>query len=130
MIQNRILRRLLAGFCFLPFFAFLVGLARYSYRAKELLICWLFFCLFFAVAVLMFLGAVLACQAGHYLVRWVRAAYIVIPELVAGLAQPPQEDISGSRILVAYTRASVDGLGTHAAFLIKIGPTTKNRVRN
>ena len=130
MIQNRILRRLVAGSYVLPFCAFLLGLARHSYRAKELLVCWLLFCSFFAVLALIILGAVLACQAGHYLVRWVRAAYIVIPELVAGLAQPPQEDISGPRILVADTQESVHGLGTHAALLIKIRPTTKDRVRN
>ena len=130
MIQNRILRRLVAGSYVLPFFAFLLGLARHSYRAKELLVCWLLFCSFFAVVVLMFLGAVLACHAGYYLVTCVRAAYTVIPELVAGLAQPPEEDISAPRILIADTPASVDAFSVHAALLIKVRHVIKARVRN
>lgn len=125
MIQNGILRRLFAGFCVLPFFAFLLVLARHSYRVKELLICWLFFCLFFAVLALMFLGAVLACHAGLYFVKQERAANTITPELVAGLAEPPREAISGPRILVAGTHASLDALGAHPGLLIEVRPTTE-----
>ena len=60
MIQKDIFRRLLAGFYFLQLSTLLLGLACYSYRVKELLVCWLFFCSLVALLALLFLGAVLA----------------------------------------------------------------------
>jgi len=103
MIQKVILRRLLPGFYVLPFSVLLFGLTRYSYRAKELLVCWLFFCSLFALLALMFLGAVLACYAGWHLVNRVRVANAGIPESTACLEELPQEAISGPRIFVART---------------------------
>lgn len=103
MIPKDIVRRLLPGFYVLPLSASLLGLTRYSYRAKELLVCWLFFCALFAVLALMFLGAVLACYAGQYVVKWVSATNTVIPELAVRLAELPQEVMSVPRILVAGT---------------------------
>ena len=109
MIQKDILRRLLAGFYVLPFSAFLLCLTYYSYRVRELLVAWLIFCSLFALLALMFLGVVLACSAGKYLVKWVSVANKVIPELAAGLAEFPPEAISDPRILVAETIKLADG---------------------
>jgi hypothetical protein len=130
MVQKVILRRLPAGFYVLPLFAFLLGLARHSYRAKELLVCWLFFCSFFALLALMFLGAVLACYAGRRLVKWVRAANTVVPELAVWLAESPQETSSGPRILVSGTlklsagsRIPEDVLDPASWLLIEVMPS-------
>ena len=43
MIYKDLFRRFLVGFYVLAFSALLFGFTRYSYRAKELLVCWLFF---------------------------------------------------------------------------------------
>jgi hypothetical protein len=69
-MHKDILRRLLAGFYVLLFPALLLGLTRYSYRAKELLVCWLLFCSLFALLAVLFLGSVLACYAVHHLLNW------------------------------------------------------------
>ena len=133
MIQKVILRRLLPGFYVLQFSVLLVGLARYSYRAKELLVCWLFFCLLFAVLALMFLCIVFAGFAGQLLVNWVRVANAGIPELLACLEELPQEVISASRTFVAGTLkagvgpyAFVDALGAHSDLPIQIAPSTED----
>jgi hypothetical protein len=44
----------------------LLGLGLYSYHARELLVCWLFFLLLFVPLALVILGGVLACYAGKY----------------------------------------------------------------
>jgi hypothetical protein len=94
MTQKVILRRLLPGFYVLQFSVLLLGLTHYSYRAKELLVCWLLFCSLFAVLALMFLCIVFAGFAGQLLVNWVRVAHAGIPELLACLEELPQEVIS------------------------------------
>jgi len=113
----------------LQFSVLLLWLARYSYRAKELLVCWLFFCSLFAVVALIFLGAVLACHAGQYLVKWVRVAKTVIPELAAVIAELPQEVSPGPRILVTGTLAlsaapytTVNALEAQSRLLIEAAP--------
>jgi len=135
MIQKDILRRLLAGFCVLQFFVLLLWLTRYSYRVKELLVCWLLFCSFFAALALLFLGAMLACYAGLYLVRWASVSTTIIPELAACLAELPREAISGPRILVAGTLAlsaapsiTVKALDTQPCLLIEKLLSTENSV--
>jgi hypothetical protein len=105
MIHKDTLRRLPTGFYFLQFSALLLGLACYSYRVKELLVCWLLFCSLFALLALMFLGAVLACYAGKYLVAWTTAAHTAIPELAVCLVEHPLDVISAPRILVTGTLA-------------------------
>jgi len=127
MIHKDLFRRFLVGIYVLAFFVLLFGLTRYSYRAKELLVCWLLLCSFFAVVALMFLGAVLAWYAGKYLVRWVSVAKTIIPELAVRFAGLPQEAISGLEILVAgtlnapaSTDASLDALGAHSGILIEV----------
>lgn len=100
MTRENIVRRLPARFCALPFSVFILVLTYCSYRAKELLVCWLLFCSFFALLALMFLGVVLVFFAGQHLVQRVRAANSLIPMLAARLAELSQEPVSGPRFLV------------------------------
>jgi hypothetical protein len=104
MFQKDIVRRLLRAFYALPLLAFLLGLARHSYRAKELLVCWLIFCSFFAALALLLLGAVLAWHAALVLVKLSRARKPLAPKPALWLAQLPQEGHSGSRIIAAGAR--------------------------
>jgi hypothetical protein len=99
MLQKDISQRLLLGFYVLEFSAFLLCLACYSYRARELLVCWLLFCSLFAVLALMLLGSVLAFHAGRSLVKWMRAGNEVISELTVCLAELPPEAIAWPGIL-------------------------------
>jgi len=127
MIHKDLFRRFLVGFYVVAFSALLFGLTRYSYRAKELLVCWLLLCSFFAVVALILLGAVLAWYAGRYLVKWVSVAKTIISELAVRFVELPQEAISGLEILVAgtlktpaSTDASLDALGAHSGILIEV----------
>ena len=135
MIQKDILRRLLAGFYVLQFCTFLLCLTCYSYRIKELLVCWLFFCCFFAVLAFVLLGALLAGYAGQYLLNLVGAANTVIPELVVSLAQIPQEVSAAPRILVAgaldpavSTYAALPALDAHSSLLAAVPQLTNDDV--
>jgi hypothetical protein len=137
MIQKHILRRLTLGFYVLLFSALLLGLTRYSYRAKELLVCWLFLSSLFAVLVLIVLGIVLACYAGQHLVNWVRVAKVAIPELVVCLAEFRQETSPSPQILVGETLklsaipcGPEDALESASCFLIEIVPSAAEGVRN
>jgi hypothetical protein len=137
MIHENVSRRLPAELFALLFPALILGLTRYSYRAEELLVCWLLFCSFFALLVLVFLGVVLAFHAGQHLVRWVRAAKTVIRELVVSLAQPPQQVRATPRILVSGTLETLAGpcpqvnvLDSHSSLLIKVPPSIKESVYN
>jgi hypothetical protein len=124
MIQKAILRLQLPGFYVLPFFALLLAFARYSYRAKELLVCWLLFCSFFAALALILFGAVLTFHAGENLVKMLGVARKLAPKLALYLAQLLQRAISAPRIIVAVPKtqagfsASVDMLDTHSCLLI------------
>jgi hypothetical protein len=135
MIHKHILRRLLPGFYFLQFSALLLGLSCYSYRVKELLACWLFFCSLFAMLAVMFLGAVLACYAGKYLVAWTTAVHTVIPELAVCLAEPPLDVVSVPHILVTGTPAlsadpytTVSALEVPPCLLIEVPASTETSV--
>ena len=126
MIQKAILPLQLPGLCVLTFLALLLALARYSYRAKELLVCWLFFCSFFVALVLIFLGAVLTFRAGENLVKMLAVARKLAPKLALYLAQLLQQAISAPRIIAAAVprspadfSASVAMLDTHSCPLIQ-----------
>ena len=125
MIQKAILLLQLPGLCVLTFLAVLLALARYSYRAKELLVCWLFFCSFFVALVLIFLGAVLTFRAGENLVKMLAVARKLAPKLALYLAQLLQQAISAPRIIAAVPRspagfsASVAMFDTHSCPLIQ-----------
>lgn len=103
MIQKTILRLPSARLYVFQLSALLLGIIRYPYRFRELLICWLLFCSLFAVLALMLLGTVLACYAGQYFVGWLRVANAVIPDLAADLGELPQASnaAQGQGILVA-----------------------------
>jgi hypothetical protein len=87
----------------LPLPALLLALSRYSYRAKELLVCWLFFCALFALLAVLFLGSVLACYAVHPHLNWKSVANTVMPELAGCLADIPQKAIPDPRTMTAGT---------------------------
>jgi hypothetical protein len=101
MIHKEFFRRFLVGFCVPGFSALLFGLSRYSYRAKELLVCWFFFCSLFAVLALILFGAVLATFAGQYFLKWLSIVKLIIPDLAAALAAAPQQPVCAPQISVA-----------------------------
>jgi hypothetical protein len=78
------------------FSGLLIGLSLYSYHVRELLVCWLFFCLLFVGLVLLLLGGVLACHAGKYATHWVRTATPVTPGLVLASAELHLKTIPGA----------------------------------
>jgi hypothetical protein len=132
MIQKAILRRLLPGFYLLQFSTLLLCVACYSYRVKELLVCWLFFCSLFVLLALVFLGAVLVGYAGKYLVAWTTAVHTVIPELAVCLVELPLDVISAQRILVTGTLAlsadpytPVNALEVPPCLLIEVPASTE-----
>jgi len=136
MMHKDLMLRLPARFYVLPPSAFLLGLTLYSYRLRELLVCWLFFCSFFALLALAFLGVALACYALENLGKWVGVAKIVIPELAVSLAKLLCEAISAPRIIVAgdlKTAAgpstSVSVLDAHSCLLIEAAPPAEISVR-
>jgi len=81
------------------FSGLLLGLSLYSYRVRELVACWLFFKILFAVLALLILGAVLAWYAWIYASHWARTTTPVAPVLVLATAEVPLETISGARDL-------------------------------
>ena len=69
-------------------FSALLLVSLYSYRMRELLVCWLFFsALFAALAFLVLIGA-LACYAGKYAIHWVNATAPVAPVVGLGPDEP------------------------------------------
>jgi hypothetical protein len=50
-----------------------LGLCLYSYHVRELLACWLFFCLLFALVALLMLAGLLASHAAKYVMDWTNA---------------------------------------------------------
>jgi hypothetical protein len=130
MTQKVILRRLLEVSYFLPFSVLLLGLAHYSYRAKELLVCW-----FFAVLALLLLSAVLAWYAGLKLVELALVAKTLAPNLALWLSQLLQEAVPRPRIIVAgalktvaLPLAAVTVLDPHSCLLIEIAPAAERDV--
>jgi hypothetical protein len=67
--------------------AVFLGLGLYSYRVRELLVCWLFLIILFVVLALFILGAVLAWHAGKWTTHWVRTTEQVTPTLALGSAE-------------------------------------------
>ena len=112
MIRENIFCWLPARFYPLPFSALLLVLTCCSYRAKELLVCWLLFCSFFSLLALVFLSVVLAFYAGRHLVQRLRAVNVntLIPVLVARLAELSQEPILGPRLLTTWAFKLAVGL--------------------
>ena len=82
-----------------------LGLCLYSYHVRELLACWFFFCLLFALVALLILGGLLASHAAKYVMDWTNAGRP--PRLVAGIdpvkLQQLPETLESSAILSAET---------------------------
>jgi len=137
MMHKVPMHRFPARFYVLPLSAFLLALTVYSYRLRELLVCWLLFCSLFALLALVVLGAALACYLAQNLGKWVGVAKIVIPELAESLAKLAREATSAPRIIVAGdlkaaagSPASVGVLDAHSCLLIEAVPPAEISVRN
>jgi hypothetical protein len=135
MTQKVIVRRLLAVPYVLLFSVFLLGLAHYSYRAKELLVCWFLFCSLFAALALLFLSAVLAWYAGLKLVELSLVMKTLAPNLALWLPRLLQEAISRPRIIVtgalktvALPSAAVAVPDLHSYLIIEIAFTADKDV--
>jgi hypothetical protein len=103
------------GRIFCPSFllcAFCWGLAHYSYRAKELLVCWLFFCPFFALLAVLFLGSALASYASS------STSDLHIPD--------PRIPAAGTFKLSADTYATMDALDSDVSLSIEVPPSAVN----
>jgi hypothetical protein len=70
-----------------PFLGVPVGLGLYSYRLRELLVCWLFFIILFVVLALFILGAVLAWYACKRATHWARTTEPVTPVFALASAE-------------------------------------------
>ena len=68
--------------CYLLLSAWLLGLSWYSYHARELLVCWLFFSALFVCLALIVLSGALAIYAGEYLTVWARSATAMTPAVL------------------------------------------------
>jgi hypothetical protein len=74
----------------------LLGLGLYSYRVRELLVCWLFFSALFVSLGVVMAGGVLACYAGKYVFHWASSAAPVTPVVVIVPVEFQVKAISGS----------------------------------
>ena len=68
--------------CYLLLPALLLGLSLYSYHARELLVCWLFFSVLLVCLALVVLSGVLAVYAGEYLEVLARNAAAMTPAVL------------------------------------------------
>lgn len=137
MVLKYILRHFREGLPVLPFTGLLLGLGFYSYHIRELLVCWLFLGLLFAVLTLAALGVLLAGHAARYLATWIRAAAAVAPELAICPAEPRQESVPDPRILAAGPlnvaagrHPSAEELEVRSGQLIEAAASTEGYVLN
>jgi hypothetical protein len=81
------------------FSGLLLGLSLFSYHVRELLVCWLFFCLLFVLLALVILGGVLAAHAGNHAIHWASTAVRVAPMVALDSDEIQLDAISGARKL-------------------------------
>jgi len=81
------------------FSGLLLGLSLYSYHVRELLVCWLFFCLLFVLLALVILGGVLAAHVGSQAIHWAGTAVRVAPMVALDSDEIQLDAISGGRKL-------------------------------
>jgi len=81
------------------FSGLLLGLSLYSYHVRELLVCWLFFCLLFVLLALVILGGVLAAHVGSQAIHWASTAVRVAPMVALDSDEIQLDAISGGRKL-------------------------------
>jgi hypothetical protein len=98
MREKDIVRLLRAGFSVPQFCVVSLGLALHSYYARELLVCWLLFCLSFAALTGVILGVVLVCYAGKYIAATVVDMATRVREHPMDFSGTPQETILTTRI--------------------------------
>jgi len=85
----------------------LLGLSIYSYRVRELLICWLFFCLLFVLLVLLTLAGVVVSHAGKYVLDWTNGGAPVAALRSRDIHQILPQELEGpTALLHAETPAS------------------------
>jgi hypothetical protein len=71
----------------LQFTALILGLSLYSYHARELLVCWLFFIVLFVCLALIVLSGILAIYVGQYLTVWAHNATATTTAVVLGFSK-------------------------------------------
>jgi hypothetical protein len=64
------------------FSGLLLGLSLYSFHVRELLVCWLFFSVLFALLCVVMAGVALACYAGRHVFHWASSVPQVTPAVV------------------------------------------------
>jgi len=135
MMQKAILRLQLPRLYVLPFSLLLLGLTHYSYRAKELLVCWLFLCSIFAALGLVLLATTLAWYAGQKLLELSSGAKTLIPKLALWLAQSLERVLSGPRIIASEASQPPAGpsvaagiLDRRACLVVELAPWVEGSV--
>ena len=81
------------------FSGLLLALSFHSYQVRELLVCWLLFCLLFVLLALVILGGVLAAHAGSEAIHWVSIAFRTAPLVALDSDEIQLDAISGGRKL-------------------------------
>jgi hypothetical protein len=73
----------------LPIGGLLLGLSLYSYHARELLVCWLYFGVLFVCMMLVILIGELGVYAGECVAVWARSTAKMTPVLEFVAVEPP-----------------------------------------
>jgi hypothetical protein len=81
------------------FSGLLLGLSFYSYHVREFLVCWLLFCLLFALLALVILGGVFAAYAGNHAIHWASVAVRVAPIIALDSDEIQLDALPGGRKL-------------------------------
>lgn len=98
MRKTDIVRLLRAGFGVPQLCVASFGLALHSYYARELVACWLLFCLSFGALAGVILGVVLICYAGKYITATMVELATRVREHPMDFSGIPQETIQSTRI--------------------------------
>ena len=81
------------------FSGLLLGLSFYSYYVRELLVCWLLFCLIFVLLALVILSGVLAAHAGSEAIHWVSITFRTASLVALDSDEIQLDALSGGRKL-------------------------------
>lgn len=93
----------------LQFSGLFLGLSLYSYHVRELLICWLFFCLVFFSVALAVLGGVLVGYAGKRVTVWACAAARMTPVVALGFGKSRFEEyVRHKKVILSPATANHD----------------------
>jgi hypothetical protein len=88
----------------------LLGVSLFSYRAREFLICWLFFSLLLVGLALVILAVGLVCYAGKYALHWATMTARGTPLVGLGPGELCRKAISDSSesVRLVYAHSPVD----------------------